>query len=196
MRKLFLLALASLAGASPAQNLMSNPGFEDGTLSPWVTGLPGTEAGQISGGNAHSGNYTLFLPAHAVPVGNAAFVVPGVVEQSFDLTEGRLRVSFWGYSDSDAADRAFGVMLSGPDGEGPDVFMPVKEGWNLYTYKVPVDSVLTQFSSLRLTSWTNNPDSVFYAHIDDVTVEAVPEPASMGALALGMGLLVRRRRRS
>lgn len=52
------------------------------------------------------------------------------------------------------------------------------------------------FDTARLVG-SGAPDNLYFAHLDNVRIdEAVPEPATMSALALGAGLLLKRRRRS
>ena len=194
MRALLIPLLAAVAPLVSAQNLIQNGDFEKGSSVPWVTGLPGFNSGFATLAAAHTGSFSLYLPANAVPNGSGgAIVVPGAEEQAFTLTDEILKVSFWGYNGLDIDGPAFGIMLYGPDGFGPDVFMDAKPGWNLYTYEVPADNTL-RFDHLRLTAWTNNPAAVFGSYIDDVTVEAVPEPATMAACVAGLGCLGLRNR--
>jgi uncharacterized repeat protein (TIGR01451 family) len=55
--------LALLAGPAAAQNIVANPGFETGTLAPWVVKAPATqydwtlESGPYEGLTAHAGSY-------------------------------------------------------------------------------------------------------------------------------------------
>jgi len=51
--------------ASAETNLVSNPGFEEATLAPWVMCETGTPIATISDKEAHSGKKSLLIPAHS-----------------------------------------------------------------------------------------------------------------------------------
>lgn len=62
--------------------------------------------------------------------------------------------------------------------------------------KYTLDLGGTIFDSLRLTATGSADNSTVFGDIDNVNIQAVPEPATMSALALGGLALLRRRRRS
>lgn len=195
MKRFYLLAIAAMVPcAGFAQNLIQNGGFESGSLDPWTTGLPGFYSGQVSNAQVHSGNFSLYLHADASPISGGAFVNPGAVEQGFDLSASAgLQISFWGYSPLDADGDAFGVMLFGPGGFGANEFIEAEQGWHLYTLDTPF---LTpdHVDHIRITAWSDELSAPFNSFIDDVSVQPVPEPASIVAVAMGVGWCVRRRR--
>lgn len=96
---LVALALVAIAGKAAAANLLTNPGFEDGVLSPWVGyGLSGSSTISVTtpdNGPSWGGTHAAYLDnqaqalgltmAQVTPPGTA---MPGVVHYSFDLKVG------------------------------------------------------------------------------------------------------------
>jgi hypothetical protein len=181
MTKKILLIIVVVAGAALSTradplNLVTNPGFETGDFTGWTNNSGGNF---VNAANAHSGTYAAWMGA----VGS-----DGSFQQSIATTVGGLyNVSFW---------------LESPGGT-PNDFSASFGGVTFYTITNAGAFAYTQFmgnitatssSSLLLFSARQDPS---YWHVDDVDVHLVPEPGTVGLVALGtLGLVgaVRKRR--
>jgi hypothetical protein len=166
---LIIAVLASAAVSARAQNLVINPGFESGDFNPGWTNNGGNF---VNSANSHTGTYAAWMGA----VGS-----DGSFQQSIATTPGQLyNVSFW---------------LESPGGT-PNDFSASFAGVTFYTitnagafpYTQEVGNIMaTSASSLLLFSARQDPS---YWHVDDVDVHAVPEPGTLGLVALGaLGLV-------
>jgi len=176
---LIVVVLASAALSSRADdplNLVINPGFESGAFLPGWTNNSGGNF--VNASNAHSGTYSAWMGA----VGS-----DGSFQQSIATTVGLLyNVSFW---------------LESPGGT-PNDFSASFGGVTFYTITNAGAFPYTQFmgnitattaSSLLLFSARQDPS---YWHVDDVDVHLVPEPGTLGLIALGaLGLVGALRKR-
>ncbi len=178
------LALATLfvltVSQAQAQNLIINPGFETGSLSPWFQdrNLDGSEDWTVTSAVSHSGTFS------ATDIGNKE------IRQNFTPTAASTitEVSFWLEHPTESQQPAF-VSLFYTDGSNtgftvttPDTnfdFFDVTS--NLDTTKVL--SGFSIFGYSRATAPTTT-------YLDDVRVlapAAVPEPGSI-ALLTGLSL--------
>jgi PEP-CTERM motif-containing protein/carbohydrate binding protein with CBM4/9 domain len=171
-----VLATAALSTRADPLNLVTNPGFELGSFSGWTNNSTGNF---VNAANPHSGTYSAWMGQ----VGS-----DGSFQQSIATTPGQLyNVSFW---------------LESPGGT-PNDFSASFGGVTFYTVTNGGAFPYTQFmgnitattaSSLLLFSARQDPS---YWHVDDVDVHLVPEPGTLGLIALGaLGLVgaVRKRR--
>jgi PEP-CTERM motif len=166
---LFIIAVVASAAVSAHANLVLNPGFETGDFTSWTNNSGGNF---VNAANAHSGTFAAWMGA----VGS-----DGSFQQSIATTPGQLyNVSFW---------------LESPGGT-PNDFSASFAGVTFYTitnagafpYTQEIGNIMaTGSSSLLLFSARQDPS---FWHVDDVDVHAVPEPGTLGLIALGaLGLV-------
>ena len=181
MHKSALLSLSCLgfAAQAPAVNLISNSGFETGSLSSW------TPNGNASGTNWH-------IATDQVHSGDFSAEVNGnaLLEQTFapTATASITEVSAWVKQDPGAL---FVIDLLYQDGSDTVFFAtPAETGFVKYDLTDMLDpgKRLTTLQVYGYDGGTNGP-----TWLDDVTVQAIPEPAAFAPLALGL-VAVRRRR--
>lgn len=185
MKRTLLLAGALLATASAnAVNLVTNAGFESGSLAPFIQDqdFGGPENWNVTNADAHTGSFS------ATDVGNKRIM------QSFTATSVSLisEVSVW-IKNPEAAINAIALFYDDSTVQEGLIFAPNGE-WN----KVDVTSWLLSGKNLNgIGVWgymgAGSAEDRTYA--DDFVVEAVPEPATMAAIGLGLAGLASKRRR-
>ena len=186
------LACAAFLAATPAAatNILDNPGFETGTLSPWYVGdnVSGGTVWSVTDADSHSGTYSAedtgnieLRQDFAGVLGSSIGEVSFWAEHPIQGTNADLAFDFY-YSDSTSAE--FLVDLSGTD-------------WNFFNVTAQLDptKTLTGFSIFG-NGTGDNP----VTRADDFTIDvpSVPEPATWAMMILGFGLTgfaMRRRRR-
>lgn len=179
LRATLLLALASCALTASAQNLVLDGGFEGAAVKLYGPGEPlgaWTALGDVLGPEVSD------RPGETIGGANSLynFTTGSGVQQALATVENRSYVLAF-----DAVDR-FGIFELQVDfGTSSRTIRP--GGLRRYAFEFVATGAST---SLRLFS----PGGGFTG-IDDVSVEAVPEPAPTVALGLGaLGLLRRRRK--
>ncbi len=208
MRKYLLAAVASLAFAGSAQAAaFMNGGFEAASVNPgggFATLAGGSTAitGWTVGGNSidYIGGY--WQPqegARSIDLsGNAA----GSLSQTFDTIAGQLyEVNFFlaGNPDSGPLVKMATTTASGNMSQTdnftvvPGVNTRPNMGWLPYSYRFTANAASTTLTFASATQ------TAFGPALDNVSVAAVPEPATWGMFILGFGLIggaMRRRTRA
>ena len=171
LRLLVLLPLALAAGRLAAQNLVTNGGFETGDFTGWTHdsyfyGIAFFDSG------SHSGTYNLGLGSGS----------DWTLSQDLATEAGQTyELSFW---------------LSVKEGSYPDDPFAVNvDSFNLFTAASLPDTnaynkysfLFTAASASSTLSFIHHNHSYFY--LDDVSVTAVPEPATYALLA-GLAVLL------
>jgi len=182
MLQRFLVAIA-LIGAAKGSQILINPGFESGSLSPWFEGqvFDGTNW-TISSTNCHTGSFC------ATNNGN------NELDQTFtSIPVGEITdISFYALHTS-ASVIALAVDLLYAGG-GDDEFVVDTTGtsWNFFD----VTSDLRTTGSLIGIGFFGNSAGVTF--LDDASITATtsaPEPASAAFLLVGLGVLAAAARR-
>jgi hypothetical protein len=177
---LFIIAVVASAALTAHANLVTNPGFETGTFSGWTqfgdTSFTGVAAGAPY---AHSGTFGAYFG----PTGG-----DGGINQTIATIAGfSYTVDFW---------------LSNDDSQGNNHMSASFAGVNLLTlvnappfaYTHYTMNVTATSSSSLLNFTFYNPPAYYY--LDDVAVNVVPEPGTLGLIALGaLGLVGALRKR-
>jgi hypothetical protein len=196
-RNLPLLPLLLLAVPASAQpNIVNNSSFETNnvgtgdflyqpTASPWsfTAGTGITYSGGAWGRASQDGSYLAFLQTWT----------PGDAEsitQTLNVTPGQTyRLSFY------ASPRiGFGANQLSVPGTSIAPFVATNN-WNLVTGTFTATSSTFDLTFLAESLPSNSGNVDAGTFVDNVSVQAVPEPASMAALGLGaLGLLKRRRK--
>lgn len=177
-----LLGLLAMQSAN-AQNIVVNPGFETGSLAPWVTN--DTQYTGVSGTNPttpHSGSYQAYLGG----------VSPSdTLTQTLVTVPGQLyTLSYWLYSPG-GSPTEFNAQINGTVIAGSDMVNPALAPYTQYTFTFTGQTTADTLGFLDY----NSPS---YFGLDDVSVTptVVPEPASIGVCCLvAMGLVAKYCRR-
>jgi hypothetical protein len=181
MRKYVIaaVALASLSVPAQASNVLTNAGFESGSLAPWTTNS-GTPT--VTSAQAHTGTYSV------------AEFSSDQVKQTFSAiaTSDISEVSFWALRDGGPFDQ-YTFFYS--DSTSANFLLDAlgASGWNQYN----VTSNLAAGKSL--TGFAIFGTSPGPAYLDDFVINtgaAVPEPSTWAMVLLGFGAIGFAMRRS
>lgn len=172
MKKIFtILGVVAAATFMNAQNLVQNPGFESGVLTPWVKGGTSyTEPTMVNSG-AHSGTYyaayngatgtTGFMQDITI-TGGAVYTVSFWYKATGDGTDGRIWSVFKDaggallYLAGDSSTTATGAQLDPLRGPN-NGYLPESATWTQHTvtFTSPATATLFQFAVRAYNNSTN-----------------------------------------
>lgn len=205
LRVLFFAPVLGLAAHASAIELIQNGGFDTGTLDPWIHNGVMADGGNTS----HDFSSASSVRSHSGPF-SADFGIQNssstefdqVLLQHFTPVSGAdvTNVSLWAYS----FDQDLNVSLIYSDNSatnlrqhfngGEFASSDPEHGWRMWNLTANVDPTKT-LTGIELESesgFIHESNDIF---VDDVSVQAVPEPASVAALGFGALALLKRRRR-
>ena len=173
-------ALVSGAGAAHATNYIVNGGFETGDYTGWTeNGLSGVASTGTGGWPSHSGRFFSFEGA----VGS-----DHTLSQTFNDINGQaLTIAFW-YGSDGGTPNDLNVIYDGITIFTLNNAPSTKPAYTLFQFAVTATGNDTLTLGIR-----NDPS---FQALDDVSVNSVPEPASLALLGmgvLGLGFLRRRK---
>jgi hypothetical protein len=206
--------MLAMASVSLGQNLLSDPGFEGVNASANDVPMAGS-GGAWSGWNnwvsPYSGYYTASV-AHSGLQAAKTFSGPNAgIYQYVPVTAGQTYTASAYFensstdviTDTAATEDVRMIFFSGANGTGsalatdvaPVNFVPGTSPVNTWVQLTVTGAAPAGTESVQWMAFFNNPDyasgSMF---VDDASLTAVPEPASLGLLAIG-GLAALRRKR-
>ena len=181
------LACVALACASPATaaNVLSNPGFESGFLSPWIQArdFGGSTNWFVTSADSHSGTFSAEDTGNKELRQNFGGIAGGSITQ----------FTFWAkHPDGNASLLAYDFFYS--DSTSTEfVVDTVGTGWTLFDVLANVNT------SKTLVGFSIFGNSAGVTRVDDFVINvggAVPEPATWAMMLLGfagIGMALRRR---
>lgn len=188
MRKLAFAVVFGILATAPALavNILSNPGFESGSLSPWFQAqdFGGPENWNVQSNIVHSGSFA------ATDVGNKLIYQAITPTPTSMITE----VSFW-IRNMDSGALINAVQLDYSDSTSSQfIITETNTDWQQFN----VTSSLTSGKTLvgfGIWGFLGGGAGEDRTYLDDAVINAVPEPATLAAIGIGAAALLRRRRR-
>jgi len=184
MNRTLVLAAASVyllaASSAHAQNLVLNPGFETGDLTGWtiVLGNPTVVTSPVN-----SGSYAGELYKTPDQYGNEG---TSRIYQNLTLAAAPTVLTFWADSPLGGS---LGVLLDGTILVTTN--LPSSTGYVEFTYNGTVATAGSEQLQFSFSPGTSKP-----LYLDDVSVTQIPEPTTIGLVAIGLlGALTIRRRK-
>jgi len=177
----FILINSSIAAGTATANLLVNPGFESGSLSPWFP-VPNTFSGtdfKITSAVVHSGSFS------ALATGNKRLRQNFTPTPAANISE----ISFWVRHPTGGPNQQTAIDFFYSDGTGNQPVLDVQTtGWEFFnvTNLLNTNKSLSGFAIWGYTDFTTTPPSTY---VDDVTIETIPEPAAPALFTVGVGLV-------
>lgn len=194
-----ILGIPFIANAS-----ILNGGFENYNTGVADGGGIGPGYFTYNAGNAGVDDWTIAntsvdivtVPPGVYPIysGNAALDLvgtpgPGSISQTVATTIGQLYdVSFWGYSTGGGLNEEVYVSATG---SSTSMFTVTGGSWNQYTYSFTASSATTTIGFASSAMNTGNGNTF----LDEIEMEAVPEPMTMVVLGGAAAMAALRRRK-
>ena len=192
VRATALATMAFLAGTAQA-NLLLNGSFEDDSIpGPFAYKANGSLTGW---GSTNAGNGTVLFTGAYKPVADGLQAVQleypnDTLFQTFATTSGQTYEVKFSLSAYDTTPAALQVDVAGSS----QSYSGSSAGYTTYSFQFVANSAS---STLTFTNTHLPPPAYAYPHLDNVSVNAVPEPEgyALAMLALGgLGLVARRRK--
>lgn len=175
------LSLMGLFAASARANIVTNGGFETGDFSGWSTAAAPAGSDFSVFAQPHSGAFSVKFSADAGQHDTMLQVLPTTSGQQYTL-------EFW-------------VLNYGVGDDSLQVLWEGGTALDLTPVSTPLES--WEFISVPLAATANGSelrfrvfDTISTVLIDDVSVQPVPEPATVAMTIIGGLLCIRRRRQS
>jgi PEP-CTERM motif len=178
------VAIISPATTGHAANILQNPGFESGDLSPWYQdrAFNVTEDWNVTADDSYEGNFS----ATVAGAGELRQDIPPTLVA--DIVE----FSLWVRHPLDSL-RPVSVIFFATDGFYQQNVVNLTTDWEFIDDPmsfVPDDATVIGIS---ISGFSDNAEGEDRTYIDDVRLIVVPEPASLGLLLVGVGAMVWRR---
>lgn len=179
-----ITACLLIVSEGEAANILQNPGFETGDLSPWFQDetFQGTEDWNVTTADSFSGGFS------ATAVGDRGLRQDIPPTLGADITE----LSFWVRHPFGPLFTPVGIKFFIPSGSFLRIVDTQTHGWEFIDARVFLPDHDTLIA-ISIFGFHNSSEGENRTYLDDFRLNVVPEPTSLALLA-GLGATCLRRR--